>query len=143
MSKRMRRSLLFVALALGCVCPVRAAPDIREGLWEISVQAEVNGQPVTAAPMIVRQCVNNQSVQELMAQVGGAGACNITDFQHSGSRARWNISCSGPINVTGKGETELAGDDRFSGRMDLQIGMGGETMPMAQSFQAQRVGNCQ
>jgi hypothetical protein len=139
----MQRTVVFCALLMGWGAQIWAAPDIRAGLWEISVQAEVGGQPISAAPMVMRQCVNDQSVQNLMAQVGGAGACNITDFQQSGSRARWTISCSGPINVTGTGETELAGSDRFSGRMDLQIGMGGETMPMAQNFQAQRVGECQ
>jgi Protein of unknown function (DUF3617) len=121
---------------------VLAAPDIREGLWEVSVDAEVGGQPVSAAPMVVRQCVGAQSVQDLMAQMGGAGGCNISDFQQSGSHAQWKLACSGAMDVTGTGETEMAGD-QFSGRMDLVIKMGGESMPMVQKFRAHRVGECQ
>ena len=119
-----------------------AGPDIREGMWEVSVLAEVGGQPLTAAPMVVRQCINNQSVQDLMAQMGGAGSCQISDFQQTGNRARWNIACSGPMDVSGTGETEIAGD-QFTGRMNLVVTMSGQSLPMVQNFQAKRVGECQ
>jgi hypothetical protein len=74
--------LLLCALALSL--HAIAGPDVREGMWEVSVVAEVGGQPLTAAPMVVRQCISNQSVQDLMAQMGGAGACQISDFRHDG-----------------------------------------------------------
>ncbi len=119
-----------------------AGPDIREGMWEVSVLAEVGGQPLTAAPMVVRQCINNQSVQDLMAQMGGAGACQISDFQQTGNRAHWNIACSGAMDVSGTGETEIAGD-QFTGRMNLVVTMSGQSLPMVQNFQAKRVGECQ
>jgi len=119
-----------------------AGPDIREGMWEVSVLAEVGGQPLTAAPMVVRQCINNQSIQDLMAQMGGAGACKISDFQQSGSHARWNIACSGAMDVSGTGETEIGGD-QFTGRMNLAVTMNGQSLPMVQNFQAKRVGECQ
>jgi uncharacterized protein DUF3617 len=119
-----------------------ADADIREGLWEVSVQAEVGGQPMSAAPMVVRQCMNNQSVQDLMAQMGGAGACQISDFQQTGNRARWNLTCTGAMEVSGTGETEL-GVDQFTGRMNVVITMSGQSLPMVQNFQARRVGECQ
>jgi hypothetical protein len=46
------------------------------------------------------------------------------------------------MEVSGTGETDIAGD-QFTGRMDLAISMGGETMPMQQRFEARRVGECQ
>lgn len=134
--------LLTVAAAVFMSAPVFAAPDIREGLWEVSVQASVGGQPITATPMVVRQCISNQSVQDLMAQVGGAGACRISDFQQDGNHARWKLACTGAMEVSGTGETDIAGD-QFTGRMDLAISMGGESMPMQQRFEARRVGDCQ
>lgn len=132
--------LLLSALALSPLAI--AGPDIREGMWEVSVLAEVGGQPLTAAPMVVRQCISNQSVQDLMAQMGGAGACQISDFQQAGNRARWNIACSGAMDVSGTGETEIAGD-QFTGRMNLVVTMSGQSLPMVQNFQAKRVGECQ
>jgi Protein of unknown function (DUF3617) len=132
--------LLLSALALSP--HAIAGPDIREGMWEVTVLAEVGGQPLSAAPMVVRQCITSQSVQDLMAQMGGAGSCQISDFQQTGNRARWNIACSGTMDVTGTGETESAGD-QFTGRMNLVITMSGQSLPMVQNFQAKRVGECQ
>jgi hypothetical protein len=132
--------LLLSALALSP--RAIAGPDIREGMWEVSVLAEVGGQPLTAAPMVVRQCISSQSVQDLMAQMGGAGACQISDFQQTGNRARWNITCTGTMDVSGTGETEIAGD-QFTGRMNLVVTMSGQGLPMVQNFQAKRVGECQ
>jgi len=139
----MRKYLALATVAvLSSIQPALAAPDIREGLWEVSVQASVGGQPITATPMVVRQCITNQSVQDLMAQVGGAGACRISDFQQDGHHGRWKLGCTGALEVSGTGETDIAGD-QFTGRMDLAISMGGETMPMQQRFEARRVGECQ
>ena len=132
--------LLVLGLA---VSPLAiAGPDIREGLWEVSIEAEMGGQPMTAAPMVVRQCVSNQSIQALMAQIGGVGACQISDFQQNGNRARWNLTCSGEPQVSGTGETEIA-SDQLSGRMSLVVTMAGQSLPMVQNFRAQRVGECQ
>jgi len=97
---------------------------------------------MSAAPMVVRQCINNQSVQDLMAQMGGAGACQISDFEQTGNHARWNLSCTGAIEVSGTGETEL-GTDQFTGRMNVVVTMSGQSVPMVQNFQARRVGECQ
>jgi hypothetical protein len=74
--------------------------------------------------------------------MGGIGACQISDFQLNGTRARWNLTCSGEPQVTGTGETEIGGD-QFVGRMNLVVTMGGQSLPMLQNFRAQRVGECQ
>src|SRR4051794_5821019 len=122
---------------------VAAAADIREGLYEITVRAELAGQPMTQAPMVVRQCVSEQSVQDLMSQMGGTGACKVSDFQQSGNRAHWNLVCSGQMQVNGTGETQINGDE-FTGRMNLSVQMGGDqSVPMVQNFTARRVGECQ
>lgn len=97
---------------------------------------------MSAEPVVVRQCVSKQSVQELMTKMGGAGACKISDFQQNGTHARWNLTCSGQMDVTGTGETEITGD-QFSGRMDLVVSMSGQSVPMVQNFKARRVGECQ
>jgi hypothetical protein len=34
------------------------------------------------------------------------------------------------------------GSDGFNGTLDLMIGMGGQTVPMLQTFNARRVGDC-
>ena len=63
----------FLIAAIALVTTAASAADIREGLYEISVRAELAGQAMTQAPMVMRQCVTQQSVQDLMSQMGGAG----------------------------------------------------------------------
>jgi len=137
----MRRAAVVVALLSVPISAV-SAPDIREGLYEISIRAEAGGQPLTSAPMVVRQCVTQQSVQDLMTQMGGAGMCQISDVQQSANQARWKIACSGQVEASGAGEMQISGDT-FNGRMDLSMNLGGQSMPMVQNFTARRVGECQ
>jgi hypothetical protein len=132
---------LFAATAL--LATAAFAAEVREGLYEISVRAEIGGQALSQAPMVVRQCVSQQSVQDLMGQMGGTGSCKVSDFQQSGNQARWNLTCTGAMQVTGTGETQINGDE-FTGRMNLSVQMGGDqAVPMVQDFTAKRVGECQ
>ena len=120
-----------------------SAVEVREGLYEISVRAEIAGQALSQAPMVLRQCVSQQSVKDLMGQMGGTGACKVTDFHQSGNQARWNLTCSGQMQVSGTGEAQINSDE-FTGRMNLSVQMGGDqSVPMVQNFTARRVGECQ
>ena len=118
------------------------AADIREGLWEFTLEAVVGGQSITGTPMVMRQCINKQSIQELMAQMGGAGACKVADLEQNGTHSRWNLTCTGEPQVSGSGEADAAGE-QLVGRMNLVVTMGGQSLPMVQNFQARRVGECQ
>src|SRR5438128_1388271 len=106
----------FPIAAVALLSTVASAADIKEGLYEISVRAEIGGMPVSEAPMVARQCVTQQSTQELMSQIGGSGACKVSNFQQSGNQARFNLNCSGQLNVSGTGETQFGGEE-FTGRM--------------------------
>ena len=64
-----RPLLLCTALLM----PLSASADaLREGLWEVTVRMEIGGQPATAEPLVVRQCINQQSAQDLVAKLTGA-----------------------------------------------------------------------
>jgi len=138
------KSLFFVAaFAAATFATAASTADIREGLYEISVQAEIGGMPLSEAPMVVRQCVTQQSVQDLMGQMGGAGGCKVSNFEQSGNQARFNLNCTGQMAVNGTGETQID-NEAFTGRMDLSVQMTGEqAVPMVQKFSAKRVGECQ
>jgi len=141
MRRRLRAWLLLLPAHALCAQAAGTA-DIREGLWELSVEAQLDGQPMSSAPMVLRQCVHDQSVQDLMAQIGGGGACQISHFEQTEDRVRWNLACTGAMELSGTGEAEL-GSDQFSGRMNLVVSVGGQDVPMVQAFRAQRVGECQ
>ena len=133
----------FLVAVMTTLASTASAADVREGLYEISVRAELAGQPMTAAPMVLRQCVTQQNIQDLMSEMGGAGGCKVSDFQQSANYARWSLACTGQMEVSGTGETQINGDE-FVGHIDLSVQIaGGQSLPMVQSFTAKRVGECQ
>lgn len=122
---------------------VYAQGDLREGLWEISVRMEVGGQPASTAPLVARQCITQQTAQDLISQLAGtAGGCQVSDLRQDGNRARWNLSCSGQVDLKGSGEVTISAGS-FDGTLDAVVGMGDQSVSVHQSFSAQRVGDCQ
>jgi hypothetical protein len=131
-------------LCAALLSPLSAlADELQEGLWEVTVRMEIAGQPATAAPLVVRQCINQQSAQDLMTQLtGAAGGCQVSDLHQEGNRARWNLTCMGQIELTGTGDVTITAGG-FDGTLNAMIGMGGTSVPIMQTFGARRVGECQ
>lgn len=133
---------LFVAAA-ALLCNHAFAADVKEGLYEITVQGEVAGMPLSESPLVVRQCITQQSVEDLMKQMGGGGGCQVSDLKQSGSGVRFHLECTSPMPVSGTGEAQLTGED-FNGSMDLTVALAGsQPMPMVQRFTGKRVGDCE
>jgi hypothetical protein len=138
----MRRLPGSVVALLLCATSAAAQDPVREGLWEISIQGQVGGQAISSTPLVVRQCIDQQTAQDLMGKLAGAaGGCQISDLTQEGSRTRWNLNCTGQVDVSGTGEVTL-NSNGFSGTLDLMVGMGGQSVPMLQTFDARWVGAC-
>lgn len=131
----------IVAL-LFCATTAAAQDPVREGLWEISIQSQVGGQPISSTPQVVRQCIDQQSAQDLMTKLtGAADGCQISDLHREGSLTRWSLKCTGPVEASGKGEVTTNGNG-FDGILDLMVGMGGQSVPMQQTYSARWMGAC-
>jgi hypothetical protein len=138
----MRTFLSSIVALLFCAGPAAAQDAVREGLWEISIQGQVGGQPMSSTPLVVRQCIDQQTAQDLMAKLaGGAGGCQISNLTREGSRTRWSLSCTGQVEVSGTGDVTMSSNG-FSGTLDLSVAMGGQSVPMQQTFDARWVGAC-
>lgn len=138
----MRPFASSIAALLFCATTALAQDSVREGLWEISIQGQIGGQPISNTPLVVRQCIDQQSAQDLMAKLaGGAGGCQISDFSREGNHTRWSLACTGQVDVSGTGEVTM-NSNGFNGTLDLNVGMGGQTVPMLQTFEARWVGVC-
>ncbi|HTT39466.1 MAG TPA: DUF3617 family protein [Burkholderiales bacterium] len=137
-----RRVLVSAVLCTALFWTALSAAEMREGLWEVSIQAELGGQPVSSTPMVVRQCMDEHGVQDMLAKLGGEGACTISDLDQRGDHARWNVNCSGQTEASGTAEADF-GAEEFSGRMDLTVMVNGQSVPIAQHLKGKRVGECQ
>jgi Protein of unknown function (DUF3617) len=138
----MRLSSGSIVGLLLCATTAAAQDPVREGLWEISIQGQVGGQPMSSTPLVVRQCIDQQSVQDLMTKLAGTtGGCQISDLSQEGNHARWNLACTGQVEVSGTGEVTM-NSNGFNGTLDLMVGMGDQSVPMLQTFDARWVGPC-
>jgi hypothetical protein len=140
--KRSFARTVVLAASLAVMPYAWAQTDLQEGLWEISVTMTIGGQPASAQPLVMRQCIAQQSAQEVMSQLAGAGTCETADLQQEGNRATWKVMCSSPVEIDAAGSANFRSDS-FDGVMSGQLGMSGQTVPFSQNFQARRVGDCQ
>jgi len=134
-----------VALCVALLSPalLRAETALREGLWEVSVRMEIGGQPASSEPLVTRQCITQQTAQDLINQLAGTAAgCQVNNLQQEGNRASWDLICSGQVDVKGSGELTLSSSG-FDGSLDAWVGMGGKSIPVHQTFSARRAGDCQ
>lgn len=134
---------LLLGTALLCTNASAQSPDaVKEGLWEISLQGEIGGQPLSATPMVVRQCITQTTARDLMNQLNGTvGGCEVSNLTQVGPTGRWTLKCTGQIEINGSGELTM-GSDSFSGSMNLLVTMAGQTLPMIQRFEARWAGPC-
>lgn len=134
-----------VAVCAALLSPtlVHAETHLQEGLWEVTVQMDVGGQPATATPLVTRQCITQQSAQDLINQLAGtSGGCEVANLQQEGAEASWHLSCNGQVEVRGNGQLTMTSNG-FDGSLDAMVGMAGQSVPVHQTFSARRVGDCQ
>jgi hypothetical protein len=137
-------SLARAALCAALVGPVLAHAEttLQEGFWEVAVQMDVGGTPTSEAPLVTRQCITQQTAQDLINQLaGGTGGCQVANLEHEGDEASWVLSCDGQVKVNGTGKLVLTSTG-FQGSMDAWVTVSDRRIPVHQTFDARRVGDC-
>jgi len=117
------RRILLVLIGLFCLCDAGAAlaePNIREGLWEITIKTEIAGMPADAIPPVTQiHCLTDKNkIPQLLQQDQD---CQITDTKTQGNEASWKMRCRNQINlITGSGKITYKGD-RFDGIVHIRM----------------------
>lgn len=122
-----------------------AAPNMREGMWEISMKMEMAGMPGGMPPQVVKQCYTRKDVEnpERLARQGDPKSenCKISNYQLKGNTASWDMACKGPEEMTGSGTMTFSGDS-YSGTNRMSVKSGGQTHNMTMQYSGKRVGDC-
>jgi hypothetical protein len=95
-----------------------AGPNIREGLWEITVRMEMAGKPANEIPPATQTlCLTDKNkLPELLQKDQD---CQITDAKTQGSEASWKMKCRDNL-ITGSGKITYKGD-RFDGIIHIRM----------------------
>ena len=113
--------------------------DINEGLWEMTVKVEIEGMPMTMAPITNTQCITKDMMVPKSGQQGQE--CEITNQKTVGNTLTYDIECSSPGgSVKGHGEVTYTGDT-MTGKMETNMSSQGD-MKMITKMSGKRIGPC-
>lgn len=121
-----------------------AAPNMREGMWEIAMKMEMPGMPGGMPTQVVKQCVTQKDAenpQKFAPQGQGADRCQISNYQTKGNTVSWNMACKGSEEMTGSGTITFGGDS-YTGTTRMSVKSGGETHNMTMQYSGKRIGDC-
>jgi hypothetical protein len=139
-----RKSMtMAVALLATTFTFLQADVNMKEGLWEMTVQTQMSGMPMQIAipPTTFTQCITKKDLIP-KDPAGENGQCKILDQKISGDTVTWTMECKGESTMKAVGFATYHGDT-FEGVTDItsnipQMGL----MKMKQTIKGKYVGAC-
>jgi hypothetical protein len=135
----------MIAAALLAAHAHSAAPDIKEGLWEITVKMEMTAMPAGVPAQIVQQCVTRRDLEDPrnMTHAGGPHDehCRFSDYKVQGNHATWSWACTGEAAMTGSGTLTFSGTS-YKGTNRISMQHTGPVKHMTLHYTGRRLGDC-
>ena len=136
MVKKLMASVILW-LAVVSFAHASSGPDLKEGLWEITMSFEYPGMPMKMPPNTSTQCIKKDQAIPNNEQSGQE--CVSKDVTVNGNTVTWTMVCNNPGGqMTGKGRVTYHKD-----KMDGSMTMEGQGMNMVSHFKGHRIGACQ
>jgi len=129
---------VFIAAFLYQAGALAAAPNLADGLWEITTSMDGGGS------QIIQQCFNRAEIanfSQSLPQSGALGGGCQPAVQESGNRATWTLDCAGPPKLSGSGEVSYSGSS-FAASSKLSMAVQGQKVDIGQRVSGRRVGDC-
>lgn len=139
----------FLAVAIGTFAVAGAAlaatPNMKEGLWEITVKMDVAGMPAGMPPTITQQCVTQKDIENPQKMAMGndpnSSRCETSDYKLQGNTATWKMACKGEAAMTGTGSMTFSGTS-YTGANRMAMQQGNQTMNMTMNYAGKYLGPC-
>ena len=133
-----KKRISVVIMALMTIGGWSGEPDIdmKEGKWEITVQMEMPGMPMSMPAMTSVQCLTGENKTPKVS--AASGNCRVVRTEMKGKTYMWDVECD-----TGEGKNISHGEitymgDTFSGFFKVQ--QGGITV--TNRMKGRRIGPC-
>ena len=122
-----------------------ATPNMKEGLWEITVRMEVAGMPAGMPPQVLQQCITRKDMEDPRKTAPGGdprdSRCQTTDYKVQGNTATWNMACKGEDAMTGSGSITYSGTS-YAGTNRMTMTQGGTTQTVTMHYSGRHLGEC-
>lgn len=131
--------------AIGATAAV-AAPNFKDGLWEITVKMNMPGM-AAMPPRTIQHCMTQKDLKDPRKALSGPNKsaqenqCKTVDYQQNGNTVSWKVECGGAHPMTGTGTATYNGDS-YTGVNHLTMNEGGKAMEMTMNYSGKRLGVC-
>jgi hypothetical protein len=132
----MKRGIWFIA-ALLFLFSARlsfAAPNMEDGLWEITSTVDMPGMP--AKSFTHTTCLTKEKAVPQTAQ----SECTMKDVKTQGNTVTWTVVCKEGMS-TSTGKITYAGTT-MDGVIETTVKSNGKTMTMKSTMKGKRIGPC-
>jgi len=138
-----KAALLGAALSFGAALPARAADGPQPGLWKVTVKADTDG--VAAPENVGNRCLKPEQTKDIeksfTPEVGAA--CKRVDFEWSGKKLSWHITCTGPVSLDNSGRYEFDSPRHYTGELIVKMLLSPEHDMVARTrIEGERIGDC-
>jgi len=140
--------VVFAAIVICLASSAHAAgPDMKDGLWEITVKMDMPGMPATMPPQTIRQCITRRDLDDLRKMTPSAAMgdarCEMSDYKVQENTARWNWRCKGEEAASGS-TTLTFSRNAYSGTNQMSMKpRGGPAQNMTMHYTGKYLGPCQ
>lgn len=138
---------ILAAVHAAVFCSPGLAADMSAGLWEITLETRVAGQPGFAPePFRLQQCLTAADARDPSALLGGmanpgASGCTYSHKAYAGNSFRFSMQCAGSLAIQAQGEVSFTADT-MNGRITSVANVGGEKTELNNKVTARRLGGC-
>ncbi len=139
MKKKIFVSLCIFSLFLGNA--IAEGPNMKEGLWEMTMRMKVSGMPMQMPSQTYTHCITKEDMVPQKEEPNQE--CKMVRHDVKGDTVTWIVECKGPEGITrGDGRVTYKGDT-FEGIIKMSMTgdeMGG--MDMTQHLKGRWIGQC-
>jgi len=134
---------LAIILALVWFTGAQAAdPNMKDGLWQITMKTEMKGMPANIPPTVTKQCLTRK---ESVPQQGGNKNpnCKMVDQKVSGDTVTWAMICKEKEStIEGSGKITYKGDTFDGAIMTTMKDKTGKAQQISTKMSGKRLGPC-
>jgi hypothetical protein len=136
MIKKICILLVVVSLFLLSGTALAGGPNMKEGLWEVTVKMEMAGMPMQMPAQKFTQCLKKEDM--VPQQKDPSQQCKMTNIDVKGDTVTWVIECKGPEGpMRGNGRVTYKGDT-FDGFLNVKQA----DMEVTQRMSGKLIGPC-
>ena len=143
----MRVRLVTLSLCTLALAGIVRADDIAAGLWELSLDAQVDAEPgFQPGPLTSSQCLTQADANDpgkLLAPITTAGAtgCTYLEKSYVGQTFRFTMQCSGTFQLHTSGEVTFS-STMLHGLITTSSSIDGKKVVFKSTLTGRRLGDC-